>query len=832
MIDPTLDNGRIAALFAGGGGMGRLINAHDWSGSPLGTPETWPDTLINAVSLILPAGAEIVLFWGPEFCALYNDAYAPTIGVKHPRALGRPARESWAELWDDLEPMLRHVRETGETFSARDRPFYIERAESGVGEEVYFDISYSAVRLPDETAGGVLCIVSETTERVRGARAMQEERARLAQMFDQAPSFMTVLREPGHVFELANTSYQQLVGRSDLIGKPIDVALPEVARQGFIDLLDECVATGQPYRGEQVSIQLQRTPEQQPEERVLDFIYQPVTNVDGRVTAVFVEGIDVTERERRADALRESEARFRLLADSLPALVWINDADGKVLFANQAFDASLGVRAADLQENGWSCIVHPDDMAAFVRAGRRHLSEPRQFSRDVRLRTRDGTDRWFHVEASPRKLGESFEGYVGCGVDVTEAHAIGEALEQRVQERTAALTEQIAERERVEATLAQMQRLEAIGQLTSGVAHDFNNLLTVVLGNLAMIERTIDKANIDGKTHQRIAHVRTAAERGAKLTAQLLAFSRRQRLESRVVSLNDLVGGMQDLLQSTLGGGVAVRSTLMPDLWPALVDPTQIELIILNLAINARDAMAVGGTLTVETRNVVFGQPERSEEPSAGEYVAVIVSDTGSGMTPDILAKAFEPFFTTKEVGKGSGLGLAQVFGFAKQSGGGVRIDSVPGTGTTVSVFLPRASMAEATVMPAATGSTATGSIAGRAVLVLDDDDAVRTVTAEELRDAGCEVIEAADGPAALAVIDAGRPVEAVIADFAMPGMNGVDFARLAVQRRPGLPIVFLTGYADLAALADVPEENVVQKPFGTGEVADRLRVLLNPRQA
>jgi signal transduction histidine kinase len=471
-------------------------------------------------------------------------------------------------------------------------------------------------------------------------------------------------------------------------------------------------------------------------------------------------------------------------------------------------------------------------MTGFVKFGRRHLSQPARFSRDIRLRSRDGGERWFHVEASPRKLGESFEGYVGCAVDVTEAHAIGAALERRVEERTAALTEQIAERERVEATLAQMQRLEAIGQLTSGVAHDFNNLLTVVLGNVAMIERTIEHAGVDEKTIRRVAHVRTAAERGAKLTAQLLAFSRRQRLEARVVSLNDVVNGMQDLLQSTLGGGIAIRTVPAPELWPALVDPTQIELIILNLAINARDAMDVGGTLTVATRNVVRGEPERSEEPAAGEYVAVIVSDTGSGMTAEILAKAFEPFFTTKEIGKGSGLGLAQVYGFAKQSGGGVRIDSVAGEGTTVSVFLPRATPSSDAVPALAMQEAASGSIDGRLVLVLDDDDAVRSVTADELREAGCEIIEAADGATALAVLDSGRQVEAVVADFAMPGMNGVDFAREALQRRPDLPIVFVTGYADLAALAHVAEENVVQKPFAPGVVADRLRVLLNPPSA
>lgn len=805
--------------------MGQLVNAHDWSQSPLGPPERWPETLVAVTSTILAAGAEIVLFWGPEYCAIYNDAYAATVGDKHPRSLGRPARAAWSELWDDLEPLLRHVRETGETYSARDRPFYIERA--GYGEEVFFDVSYSAVRLPDGSTGGVLCIVSETTQRVRAARALMADRERLSQMFDQAPSFMSVLREPGHIIELANSSYLQLVGDRELIGRPLEEALPEVAQQGFVDILDNVVATGSPFRGENLKVRLQRSADGPSENRILDFVFQPIADAEGRVAAVFVEGIDVTERERRADALRESEVRFRMLANSLPALVWINDADGQVIFASQAFGTMLGVNAADLQEKGWGCIVHPDDMAAFVKTGRRHLLQPARFSRDVRLRTADGTDRWFHIEARPRKLGDTFEGYVGCGIDVTEAHLVGEALEKRVEERTAALTEQIAEREQVEARLAQMQRLEAIGQLTSGIAHDFNNLLTIVLGNVAMIERTFDKIGVDEKTRQRIAHVRAASERGAKLTGQLLAFSRRQRLESRVVSLNEVVSGMQGLLESTLGGGVAIETDRMPGLWPALVDPTQIELIILNLAINARDAMAVGGTLTVTTRNVELGQPTRSEEPAAGDYVAVSVSDTGSGMTPEVLAKVFEPFFTTKEVGKGSGLGLPQVFGFAKQSGGGVRIDSTPGVGTTVSVFLPRAATLAEPVVVVAEKVEAAVDVVGRTVLVLDDDDAVRSVTAEELREAGCHVLEAASGQVALSMIGDAAGIDAAVVDFAMPGMNGADFAARVLERRADLPIVFVTGYADLAALAHVPEENIVQKPFSAGTIADRLRALL-----
>jgi signal transduction histidine kinase len=260
-----------------------------------------------------------------------------------------------------------------------------------------------------------------------------------------------------------------------------------------------------------------------------------------------------------------------------------------------------------------------------------------------------------------------------------ECGRLNEELEFRVNERTAELAatnrqllSQIEEREKIESTLRQMQRLEAVGQLTSGVAHDFNNLLTVVLGNLEFVERRIATVSgINGDVAQRLGNMRTATERGAKLTDQLLSFSRSQRLEPKSLDLNEIVAGMRDLLQSTIGGTITIDTRLDETLWSALVDPTQLELAVLNLAINARDAMDVGGHLLVKTANVTVEHPTYPEEPPAGDYVAVCVSDNGSGMSGEVRQKAFEPFFTTKEVGKGSGLGLSQVLGFAKQSGGG-----------------------------------------------------------------------------------------------------------------------------------------------------------------
>ena len=409
-----------------------------------------------------------------------------------------------------------------------------------------------------------------------------------------------------------------------------------------------------------------------------------------------------------------------------------------------------------------------------------------------------------------------------------EAEHAAEFLERAVEERTFELAAanrelmaQIDERERVETALRQSQRLEAVGQLTSGVAHDFNNLLTVILGSLQFLERD----DVEGKSRRRLDLMRAAAERGAKLTAQLLAFSRRQRLEPKPVDLNDTVASMRDLLQSTMGGSVRLETVFQTELWPALVDPTQIELIILNLAINARDAMEVGGGLTVETANAVLDGPDRRpEEPPPGDYVAVTVSDTGSGMKPEVLARVFEPFFTTKAVGKGSGLGLSQVLGFAQQSGGGVRIDTRPGEGTSVKVFLPRAKGVVAAAQTP-TPTRAAAAVSGRAgvILVVDDDSAVREITKSLLDEAGYEVVEAGSGGAAIEILDRGHAVDLLLVDFAMPGMNGVEVARAAHILRPQLPMLFVTGHADLTALKEVGEDRIVQKPFRQDELRQKI---------
>ena len=418
-----------------------------------------------------------------------------------------------------------------------------------------------------------------------------------------------------------------------------------------------------------------------------------------------------------------------------------------------------------------------------------------------------------------------------------ELRDLNATLEARVKARTsdlaaanAELHRQIAERERVEEALRQAQRLEAVGQLTSGVAHDFNNLLTVISGNIEFLERAIP----DERSQRRLQMMRGAADRGARLTAQLLAFSRRQRLEPTPVELNQTVASMRDLLQSSIGGAVRIEMMLQADLWSALVDATQIELVILNLAINARDAMAVGGCLTIETANVTLSQaPSRPEEPAPGEYVMLAVSDTGTGISPEVLARVFEPFFTTKAVDKGSGLGLAQVYGFVKQSGGGVRIDTRVGEGTSVRIYLPRAepaSPAREVTKPAIDCADQRRTGDRPVVLVVDDDSAVREITTSILSENGYRIREAGSGLAALTALESDACVDLIVLDFAMPGMNGAEAACEIRLRWPHLPVMFVTGYADTAALmqaGEVGAERIVQKPFQRGELERKAAAIL-----
>jgi signal transduction histidine kinase/CheY-like chemotaxis protein len=415
------------------------------------------------------------------------------------------------------------------------------------------------------------------------------------------------------------------------------------------------------------------------------------------------------------------------------------------------------------------------------------------------------------------------------------------AAAREAAERTnAQLREQLAGHLRAGAAQNQAQRIEAVGQLTGGVAHDFNNLLTIVLGNVDLLESQPPAAGWDPGTAGRLAAIRGGAERGVTLTRQLLAFGRRQKLAIRPANLNRLIGGMDDLLASALGGSVAREQRLDPALWQAMVDPAQIELVILNLALNARDAMPEGGRLTIETTNTTIAS--RADEagtiepgdPDPGDYVTVTVRDSGIGMPASVLAKVFEPFFTTKPPGVGAGLGLSQVLGTVQQLGGGVRIGSTPGFGTVVRVYLPRtlapADEWQAGVQrPPTVAGPAPQGTARSSVLVVDDDEAVRSTVAELLSGMGYTVHMAAGGAEALELLRHSPEIDLLLTDVVMPMMSGPALAREVTRIRPSLPVVFMSGYANPQELAGEAGEadRLLHKPFRPSQLARQLEAAL-----
>jgi signal transduction histidine kinase/ActR/RegA family two-component response regulator len=398
---------------------------------------------------------------------------------------------------------------------------------------------------------------------------------------------------------------------------------------------------------------------------------------------------------------------------------------------------------------------------------------------------------------------------------------------ERTQELAAAnerLRAEIGAREAAQSALLQAQKMEAMGQLTGGVAHDFNNLLTAVSGSLALLEQRIS----DERSLRLLRTAQRGASRGAKLTEALLAFARKQRLDPVPADLNSIVVDMSEILRSSIGTAVEIRHALASDLWPVLIDVNQIETALLNIALNARDAMPGGGVLLIETANIRGGDDELPAEVARQDCVMVSFRDTGTGMSPEVVERAFEPFFTTKEIGKGTGLGLSMVFGVVRQSGGTVRIRSRLREGTTVQIYLPR------TVPTAGLGSRplVQPQAAERAhILVVDDDPDVRWITAEDLREIGYIVTEADGGRAALTLIERNDPCDLMIVDLVMTGLTGVDTARLARRARPGLKVLFCSGYADMARFEkDVRDEVLLKKPFKPDALAEAVRTAL--RQA
>jgi PAS domain S-box-containing protein len=516
--------------------------------------------------------------------------------------------------------------------------------------------------------------------------------------------------------------------------------------------------------------------------------------------------VDLSAQRAAEQRFEREQALFRAIFESLPDPVVICDPAGAIRLVNPSFARVFGYSEGELLGDSISSLFeNPETWQGFVaeQAGSREAkAKPNQ----ARFR---------------RKSGELFPAET---VDAAIVGSSGSALGRLV------LIHDVTAERQQEAILLQAQRMEAVGQLTGGVAHDFNNLLTVILGNIELLEPNLK----DDLSQSLASEAREAAEMGARLTDRLLTFARRQRLETEKLNLNEFALGLTELLRRTIGAPIDLSTALAPDLWPTKADPAQVENAVLNLVLNARDAMPEGGRLVIETFNATLDDADIVSAPgmSPGDYVVLSVADTGHGMPPDVQVRAFEPFFTTKTAGKGSGLGLATIYGFARQSGGNVTIYSEVGKGTTVNIYLPRAG--ERTEQDAATAEPAADAGRGETVLVVEDDERVRRVTVLRLNELGYRVLEADHGAAALGVLSETPTIDIVFSDLVMPGgISGFDLARRVRERYPGTHVILTSGYsAELLNQAEVAELGlkVLRKPYRQAELARAFRAALAER--
>ena len=564
------------------------------------------------------------------------------------------------------------------------------------------------------------------------AASMQNEGKQLRQLFAQAPGFVCFLSGPDHVFELVNEAYEQLTGYRQLIGKRVIDGLPEMTRQGFIELLDRVYLTGEPYVGKGMRALLQRRPEAEPEEVYLDFVFQPIVERNGQTSGIFVLGSDVTEQ-----------------------------------FLSQ-----------------------------------QELSKHR------------------------------------------------EHLEELVRERSRELLHSEAERRVAEAALMQAQKLEAVGKLTGGIAHDFNNMLQIIGGNLQLLRRNLGG---DETAQRRLESAVGGVEKGARLSSQLLAFASRQPLQPQDVDLGELLGQMGELLSGALGRAIQMDIDIEPGLWPVFADIGNLQAAILNLAVNARDAMVGGGALSIHVRNRSLSADQLVGRPTAtaGAYVELSIVDEGEGMTPEVLDRAFEPFFTTRHDANASGLGLSMVYGFVRQSGGFVDLESELGRGTSARVYLPVAPRVDSANQqdfdasltspdqPAGAADAKTGLAeatrqqvqqAGLAILFVEDDPTLRMLTGEVMEELGHEVLSCDSAEAALEML-AQRRFDVLLTDVGLAGMSGIELVRQARSLDASLSVVIASGYSINARDEGLGDLRTMLKPYDIHQVRTLLEGIRAERE-
>ncbi len=827
----------------GGGECGALIRACDWSATSLGPVDRWPAELRSAVTNIVNSPIAKVLMWGPDHLLLYNDAYRAIAGDRHPVALGKPVATMFPEVWEWNRTVLA-AAERGEAVSHHDQPITFHRATGR--ETLDLDLFYTPVYAANGQVGGVMCTVVDNSGRLRAERRVAASEAQLRAVTDAVPMLVAYV-DRDHVYRFANGAYRDLLGidPATMIGRTIRDAVGEEFYANRRPSIDRALA-GETLESEAIIPRLDGSA------RRFELRYIPDIAAGGTIAGCYVLGIDIEERAAREAALTVSNARFRTAMDAVHGVLWTNTPDGRMLGEQPGWAQLTGQSPGDYQGFGWADAVHPDDGAATLAAWNAAVASRSMFVHEHRVRRHCGTWRTFAIRALPiiGDDGDILE-WVGVHTDITHRRAAEAALREQAEhlsrqvrhrERAeqqlrhlndnleARVIAEIESRRQTEMKLAQAQKMETVGKLTGGVAHDFNNLLQVVSGNLQLLAR--DVAGND-RAERRVANAMAGVSRGSKLASQLLAFGRRQALEPKVVNVTRFVNGMDDMLRRAIGEGVEVETIVGGGLWNTFIDPAQIENALLNLAINARDAMEGQGRLTIELGNAHLDDAyaRTHDEVMPGQYVMLAVSDTGSGMAPEIIDKVFEPFFSTKGEGKGSGLGLSMVYGFVKQSGGHVKIYSEVGHGTTIRLYLPRAMQSEDVEVQVDHGPITGGS---ETVLVVEDDAEVRAIVVEMLTDLGYRVLKAVDATSALSVVESGIPIDMLFTDVVMPGtLKSPELARKARERLPDIAVLFTSGYTENSIVhggrLDAGVE-LLSKPYTREALARKFRHVLGNR--
>lgn len=813
-----------------------LVAAKDWSQTPLGPLDGWPHSLRSATALLLRSPVPIVMLWGEEGVMLYNDAYSVFAGGRHPDLLGSNVREGWPEVAEFNDNVMR-VCLAGRTLHYRDQELTLNR--NGRPEKVWMDLDYSPV--PDESGrpAGVICILAETTERVAAERrsqfllSMSDElrtlrtpteitRAASVRLGEWLGASRVFYAEIDHGMMTVTDDYHHgvatIVGRHSLvsfgddllnayqIGTPVvvrdvpdDDRLSDGARAGLTDrqvgaFIDVVLFEGEQWVG-LLAVQSATPRAWTPaEESLVQEVGERVKSAIERARAeLALRELNETLEAQVALRSAESNRLWNLSQDMLARA----DYQGMMSAVSPAWTQVLGWSEDELLSRGYATFMHDEDTGPTL-AAIAHMARTRSAARfQNRIATRDGG--WRHIEwtVAPEPDGVNF---IAVGRDLSETKA------------------REAELEIAQEALRQSQKMEAMGSLTGGVAHDFNNLLTPIIGSLDMLVRH----GVGSDRERRLINgALQSAERAKTLVQRLLAFARRQPLKVTAVDVGRVVEGMMGLMRSTLGPTVELRTDLAAELPPAMADANQLEMALLNLAVNARDAMPGGGQLTI----AAHPDKVRADRPGGlptGRYVRLSVIDTGTGMDAETVKRAIEPFFSTKGVGKGTGLGLSMVHGLAAQLGGELTIDSTPGQGTTITLWLPMsASEADlsAPTLHLPTQGTALGT-----VLVVDDEDLVRMSTADMLVDLGYKVVEARSAEGALTLVNGGLEPDVVVTDHLMPGMSGAQLAHALTALRPGLPVLIVSGYAEEEGIdASLPR---LTKPFRAAELAASLMAL------